>query len=185
MPSQEDTEATSQVPFDAPFLVDAFEQLRGSVEKMYAVVDRQAGLIDKLHEENERLRRGEFDRMLDPIVRDLIALSDTCLRTAQAWLARSSTTPADTAQVLDNVAGDLTLILERQGIEVYEPAAGTPFDRKQQRSVRTETTSDEANGGMVAATLRPGYRNGARTLRFADVVVWKHVPAEASSEQWA
>lgn len=167
-------------------LVDEFTELRGTTEKGFALFERQSDLVDRLHTENERLRRGEFDRMLDPIIRDLVALTDSCLRNADAWLARPATSPADLHRVLGDVASDISLVLERHGVETFLPAPGEPFDRKQQRAARTEPTQQPELNGRIARSLRPGYRSGARTIRFAEVVVLSYspdVPASPRPEQ--
>ncbi|MEX5636350.1 nucleotide exchange factor GrpE [Parafrankia sp. FMc2] len=150
--------------------------LRAVVDKGFALLDRQSDLVDRLHSENERLRRGEFERMLDPIIRDLVALADSCLRNADAWLSRPTTTPTDVHRVLGDVASDISLLLERQGVDAFAPAPGEPFDRRQQRAAATELTSQPEQNGTIARTLRPGYRSGTRTIRFAEVVVLDYEP---------
>lgn len=162
-------------------LTEDFSGLQATVEKGFALLDRQSDLVDRLHGENERLRRGEFDRMLDPVIRDLVALADSCLRNADAWLARPDTTPADLHRVLGDVASDISLVLERQGVETFAPAPGDPFDRRQQRATRTEPTPQPELNGRIARTLRPGYRSGNRTIRFAEVVVLSYEPETSTS----
>jgi molecular chaperone GrpE (heat shock protein) len=117
--------------------------------------------------------------MLDPFIRDVIALCDTCHRNAQAWLAKPDATPEDIHRVLTDVAGDVSLILDRQGVETFTPDRGERFDRGRHRAARTEPTDDAERDSTVAEALRPGYLRGARVIRFADVTVFRYLRASA------
>ncbi len=151
--------------------------LRASIDQLYTQSERQAALVDRLHEENERLRRGAFEQIVDPLVRDLIALADSCLRNASAWRGKSEVAPTDLDRVLRDIASDLSLILDRQGVEIFAPEPGSPFDRRQHRAARVQPTDSAPYDGLVAETLRPGYRSGIRILRYAEVVVYGLVAA--------
>ncbi|MGH3814579.1 MAG: nucleotide exchange factor GrpE [Pseudonocardiaceae bacterium] len=153
-------------------LTDAVQALRDDFQRSQEVYNHQRVLLDKLHDENEQLRRAELERARDPMVRDLISLVDTCLRNGRAWLERDTVTPGNVDDVLRDVANDVKLILERQGVETFTPEAGTKFDRREARAERSVNTSDASLDGAVAEVLKPGYRAGNRVLRYCDVVVW-------------
>lgn len=154
-------------------LIETVEKLRDDFHRSTQLNDHHRALIDKLHDENEQLRRVELERSRDPVVRDLISLADTCLRNGRAWLEHKTVaTPGDVDGVLRNVADDVELILERQGVETFQPEAGTKFDRREARAVRSANTADAALDGAVAEVLKPGYRMGHRVLRYCEVVVW-------------
>ncbi|MCA1702027.1 MAG: nucleotide exchange factor GrpE [Actinobacteria bacterium] len=153
-------------------LTETVQGLRDDFQHSTQTNDHNRVLIDKLHTENELLRRAELERTQDPVVRDLISLADTCLRNGRAWLERESVTPADIERVLRDVAGDVELILERQGVEAFEHETGAKFDRRVARAVRLSRTADASLDGAVAAVLKPGYRIGDRVLRYCDVAVW-------------
>lgn len=144
------------------------------------VYDHQRALMDKLHGENEQLRRAELERTRDPVVRDLISLADTCLRNGRAWLQREAVTPSDIDRVLREVTADVELILERQGVETFNPEVGTKFDRREARVVRSANTSDASLDGVVAEVLKPGYRIGDRVLRYCEITLWALVASSAA-----
>ncbi|MBB4968166.1 nucleotide exchange factor GrpE [Saccharothrix violaceirubra] len=134
------------------------------------------GVMDRLHAENERLRNAEAQRVLQPALRELVKLADD-------WRARGTALadkdPAQ-ARLCEEVVEDVTLLLDRQGVEEFTAAEGTAFDRHEQRAVGTTPTDDAALDGLVAAVRKPGYRVDARVVRFAEVLVRKFTPPPAS-----
>jgi molecular chaperone GrpE (heat shock protein) len=156
-------------------LAQAVEALRADFRHSIQGYDHQRMLMDRLHSENEQLRRAELERSQDPLIRDLISLEDTCLRNGRAWLQRETATPSDVDRVLRDVADDVELILDRHGVEAFKPEEGTKFDRREARAVRSAHTSDASRDGTVAEVLKPGYRIGNRILRYCEIVVWTFV----------
>jgi len=161
-------------------LTEAVQALREDFHHRTQVHDHQRLLVDKLHGENEQLRRAELERTRDPVLRDLISLADTCLRNGRAWLQREAVAPSDIDRVLQEVTADVELILERQGVETFKPEAGTKFDRREARVVRSAYTSDALKDGVVAEVLKPGYHIGDRVLRYCEVAVWAFVAPPAT-----
>ena len=160
-------------------LIDSVEELRGDFRRNAQGSDHQRVLLDKLHDENEQLRRAEVERSRDPVVRDLISLADTCLRNGRAWEQRDAVTPGDVYRVLREVADDVELILERQGVETFKPEQGASFDRREHRVVRSADISNASLNGVIAEVLKPGYRMGNRIIRYCEVVVWAFVATPA------
>jgi molecular chaperone GrpE (heat shock protein) len=125
-------------------------------------------VIDRLHGENERLRRAETQSALQPALRELVKLADD-------WRSRADAAGEDTgtAKLCAEVVDDVTMILDRQGVEEFHAEPGAEFDRRRHRAVGRQPTADEALEGVIAAARRPGYLNGDRVVRFAEVVVFK------------
>ncbi|MCS5732652.1 hypothetical protein [Herbiconiux daphne] len=90
----------------------------------------------------------------DGLVRDLIALADL------------STTPAVSAQC--------ARILRGVGVEPVVPGVDQPLAPGWQHVVGVVAAPDAAHEGLVASTVRPGYRSGATLVRQADVFVYQH-----------
>lgn len=173
----EGIEAAQNIEDPMRVLVIRMEELHEDLRRYAQDFDHQRTLLDKLHHENEQLRCAELERSRDPVVRDLISLADTCLRNGRAWGQRDVVTPDDVYRVLREVADDVELILERQGVETFTPETGTNFDRREHRVVRSVDTSDALRNGVIAEILKPGYRIGNRILRYCEVVVWVFVAA--------
>lgn len=166
-------------------LVDAVEMLRTALEASQQAQEHQRALLSKLHEERQILREAEQRRLRDPVFRDLIQLSDTCVRNSRQWKDRGDVTP-ETAEKVSSVlleaADDVRLTLERQGVERFAPLANEKFDRTEAKAVGSRPTTDSTKDGLVAEVRKSGYRLEDRVLRYSEVVVWRVQP-EAESKQ--
>jgi len=129
--------------------------------------------LDTAQRRTDQLIVEARSRADDPLIRDLVALVDSCARTARSWAERDTAESADVAAALTGVADDVRQVLARAGVEPFAPEPGDAFDRRSAQVVRVEPTDDLASSGRVAAVVRPGYRSGERVLRYADVVVFK------------
>ena len=129
-------------------------------------------LIDRLHTENEDLRRGQLDRLLEPVFRDLMKLADDWRRMASSWAPdRAAAQPEQVAGLCRAMVEDVDMILERHGVEPAVPEVGSSFDRREHRAVGDTSVDDPALDGTVSGVSRPGYRFGGRILRFPEVLV--------------
>lgn len=131
-------------------------------------------VIDRLHAENERLRNAESHRALQPALRELVKLADD-------WRSRRTalTGAEDAARLCDEIVEDVTLVLQRQGVDEFHAEVGAEFDRHEQRSVGTRPVEDAELDGRIAEVRRPGYRVETKVVRFAEVVVFKFTPPPA------
>jgi molecular chaperone GrpE (heat shock protein) len=127
-------------------------------------------VIDRMHAENERLRQAESRASLAPALRELIRLADNWRRRA-ADLGEGS----ELAKLCGEMVDDVTMILDRQGVEEFHAEPGEEFDRHRHRAVGTRPTAESAQEGVVVEMRTPGYRGDGRVVRFAEVVVFKFV----------
>ncbi|TDV57470.1 nucleotide exchange factor GrpE [Actinophytocola oryzae] len=106
-------------------------------------------------------------------VRELIKLADD-------WRSRTVAMREndDLVRLCGEVVEDVTMILERQGVEEFRAEPGSEFDRRRHRAVGTRPTDDEALDGHVCDARRPGYRTEEKVVRFAEVVVFKFAAAD-------
>lgn len=68
--------------------------------------------------------------------------------------------------------------LSEVGVVPYDPS-GERFDPKHHESVGRLSTDDPELDGLVGAVQRPGYREGTVTVRFPEVLVWRHEHGQA------
>lgn len=132
-------------------------------------------VIDRMHAENERLRQAEARGTLQPALRELIKLADN-------WRRRAADFGEGTelAKLCGEMADDVTMILDRQGVEEFLAEPGEEFDRHRHRAAGTRPTGDQALDGIVAEVRTPGYRCDGRVVRFAEVVVFKFAAGPAT-----
>ena len=159
---------------DAPARPDAVDPMLAELTLLRQQQGFLNEVLDRLHRENEVLKRGETQKMLDPVVRDLIKLADD-------WSARGEALGGELAQLCQEVAEDAGLILARFGAEVFAPEPGAEFDRRAHRAVGTAGTDDPSLDGTVAAARKPGYRVDERVVRFAEVTVHRVVTGSSTT----
>ncbi|UOZ07943.1 nucleotide exchange factor GrpE [Amycolatopsis sp. WQ 127309] len=147
---------------------EALSAIRTELAGLHAQSKFLNEVVDRLHAENEQLRRAGSKATVQPALRELIKLADD-------WRSRAAAIRegADSARLCADVVEDVTLVLERQGVEAFSADAGAEFDRHEHRAVGTQVTEDETLDGRVAEARRPGYRSDERVVRFAEVVVYK------------
>ncbi|MGC5052860.1 nucleotide exchange factor GrpE [Micromonospora sp. DT48] len=131
-------------------------------------------VIDRLHEDNQRLRAGERRLLLRPLLTDLQRLRHDLLRTAAGLPPTFDVAAA--ADMLRSYAANLELTLERGGITVLSPTVGATFDPSRQRATGTVIADDPGQDGTVADVVLDGYHDveAGRTV----------VPAAVRVHRW-
>ncbi|WP_329519152.1 nucleotide exchange factor GrpE [Spirillospora sp. NBC_01491] len=141
--------------------VDGFEvdgrlaAIEGAVAEFNRRSAHREAVIDRLHEENQRLRSGLHRSLIEPIVADLIRLYDSLAQEA----ARMSGDGADPApgRLLDSFADDVLLTLERAGLDEFTARPGEPFDPARHAAVAVVPAADAALDNTVAEVTAVGF----------------------------
>lgn len=133
-------------------------------------------VIDRLHEENQRLRTGERQLLLRPIVVDLYRLRADLLR--QAPTLPASITAEQVGALLESFAYSVEQALERCGVHPIRPAPGDEFDPRQHRATGIAPAGDLGQDGRVAEVLSDGYVDSidGRVLTPAEVRLARWTP---------
>jgi molecular chaperone GrpE (heat shock protein) len=171
----ENTASAGAIEEDPPRALDLEVVLREINAELAGLHEQSRFLntvLDRMHSENEALRRAEAQRALPAGIRELIKLADDWRSRGAAQENRAESESTDLARLCAEIVEDV--ILQRQGVEEFWPATGTAFDRKEHRAVATRTTDDLALDGTIAQTRRPGYRVDDRVARFAEVEVHRY-----------
>lgn len=129
--------------------------IEGAVAEFNRRSAHRETVIDRLHEENQRLRDGVHRTILEPVVADLIRQYDSLLREA----ARLGAEGADPAQsrLLESFADDTLLTLERCGLDEFTARAGDPFDPGRHVAASIVPVDDEALDNTVAEVVATGF----------------------------
>ncbi|MBE1491919.1 nucleotide exchange factor GrpE [Plantactinospora soyae] len=112
-------------------------------------------VIDRQYEDIERLRAGERQSLLRPMLVELRRLRDDLLRQAAGLPENLPSTQA--ASLLESFAYSTELILGRAGVEVLRPNPGTPFDPTRQRAAGMLPAPSPELDGTVAEVVSDGY----------------------------
>lgn len=161
----------------AAFRAGVREALAGLAARLDREHERAAhreAVIDRLHEENQRLRRGELQGMLEPVRTALYRLHDQARRESGRLGAAGLGDPPDpgqTALLLAALADDVADALARLGVERFTVEPGAPYDASRHRPVAVTPVADPLADGTVTAVQSDGFEQSGKVLRKAAVSV--------------
>jgi molecular chaperone GrpE (heat shock protein) len=135
-------------------------------------------VIDRLHEENQRLRHNEMQAALEPVRTSLYRLYDLVRRESE----RESADPAHTPKLLAAVADELAEIIARTGVERMPVDEGDPFDPARHRPAGTRDVDDAGLDGTVVTVQRVGFVRGEKVVRRAEVIVARMAAAPVGGD---
>jgi molecular chaperone GrpE (heat shock protein) len=124
-------------------------------------------VIDRLHEENQRLRHNELQAAFEPVRTSLYRLYDLVRRESD----RDTADPAHTPKLLAAIADELAEIIARTGVERMPVGEGDPFDPARHRPAGTRDVDDAELDGTVVTVQRAGFVRGEKVVRRAEVIV--------------
>ncbi|MEU5883572.1 nucleotide exchange factor GrpE [Spirillospora sp. NPDC047279] len=158
--------------------LERLERLERELVRGHERAVHRESVIDRLHEENQRLRRGELQATLEPLRTALYRLHDLARNGAGRWSAPDPPRPADAAALLTAVADEVADALARTGVERFTVEPGEPYDAARHRPVAVEPVTDPALAGTVVAVRTDGFEHDGRVVRKAEVSVGKALPEE-------
>ncbi len=145
-------------------------EIRDAVQEQGAVLAseltaalRAGSMIDRLHEDNQRLRQGELDAALMPVLREVMRVADDAAR-----LGDRGGDDSDAVLLHDALVDALA----RAGLERYVPDDGASFDPAEHTARRTVRTDEIVSDLTIGRVFRAGYRReDGRVVRTAEVEV--------------
>ncbi|WP_030670481.1 nucleotide exchange factor GrpE [Streptomyces cellulosae] len=149
-------------------------EFTAALARQQQLAERREEIVTRLHDEVERLRRGEIDMALDLVRHSLIRLHDQILRQAE-----HVTGPLDVDELralLTALADEAADTVARTGVQRYVPRPGEAFDMTSQRPVGRAVAEGPEADRTVARVVAAGFVQGERVVRKADVVVSRWEP---------
>ncbi|MCD0448717.1 nucleotide exchange factor GrpE [Actinocorallia sp. API 0066] len=150
-------------------LCSALSGLTAMVGREHERARHREEIIDRLHRENESLRRGELDQLHEPVRAALYRLYDL--------VRRAEVQPPDgehVAPLLGMIGDELAEALGRTGVEIFEVEFGEPYDSARHRPLGVEPVTDRGLDGKVVEVCREGFARGDVIVRRAQVRVGKY-----------
>jgi molecular chaperone GrpE (heat shock protein) len=155
--------------------------IEGSLERIHSVLadltrtaDREHDrathrerVIDRLHEENQRLRHNELQAAFEPVRTSLYRLYDLVWHESE----RDTADPAHVPKLLAAIADELAEIIARTGVERMPVGEGDPFDPARHRPAGTRDVDDAELDCTVMTVQRAGFVRGEKVVRRAEVIV--------------
>lgn len=167
-PQDEARAAESAVLAELASLKEAVAQLAEREQERAA---HRESVIDRLHAENQTLRRRELEYMLEPVRMGLYRLYDLARREGERWSGAEPPAAEHAGPLLVAIAEEIAEVLARTGVEPFDAAPGEPYDPGRHRPMETSDVTDAALDGAVVRTLNNGFCQGEKVVRRADVVV--------------
>jgi molecular chaperone GrpE (heat shock protein) len=149
----------------------ALQQLADRVEREHERAAFRESIIDRLHEENQELRRDQLTTALEPVRARLYRLHETLRREARRWASGEAPGVEHVAPLLDAFADDVVDALERAGVQPLEVEVGERFDLGRHRPLKEMAVDDVARADTVVEVLAVGFVSGERVVKRADVAV--------------
>lgn len=153
-------------------------EISSALVRLTAAVDREneraahrEAIIDRLHEDNQVLRRGEIQAIHEPVRAALYRLHDMVRRESERWAAPQPPDPVHVAPLLTAVADEIAEALARSGVERFTVKPGEVYDAARHRPVATEPAERPELDGTVASARTDGFEQCDRVVRRAEVVV--------------
>ncbi|MEW2359969.1 nucleotide exchange factor GrpE [Spirillospora sp. NPDC029432] len=179
-PEAEDESASGSAPEAAPEPAEAHDEIMQALAALTKRLEREheraahrESVIDRLHEENQTLRRGELQSAFEPVRAALYRLHDMARREAARWASPEPPGPEHAAALLGAVADEVADALARTGVERFTVAPGEPYDSTRHRPVAVEPVTDPEAAGTVVSVRTHGFERDGRVVRKAEVGVGK------------
>jgi len=155
----------------------ALRQLADRIAREHERAAFRESIIDRLHVENQELRRDQLTTAMDPVRARLYRLHETLRREARLWASGDAPGVEHVAPLLDALAEDVVDTLGRTGVEPLDEEVGERFDPRRHRPRAAEGQAD-----TVVEVLTMGFVSGDRVVRRADVTVGQAVEANPDTE---
>lgn len=155
-------------------LLDLTQRLAGESDRALA----RERVIDRQHEEIERLRSIERAGQLRPVVTDLCRLRNGLLR--QAGTVPAQMTGPQVANLLDSFAATVGETLERCGVTVLPCEAGDAFAPSCHQVAAVEESDDPQRDATVAEVVQHGYAeiDGGKVVVPARIRLYRYMTKE-------
>lgn len=159
-------------------LLGALRDLTAAVHREHERAGAREAVIDRLHDENQAMRRDQLDSMLEPVRNGLFRLHEALRREVTRWSLDIHPEVASVSDLFDAFADDVSELLERTGLETFSAARGERFDPVRHHARSRVDIDDPALDARVLDMTAGGFVRGDRVVRRAEVVVGRCRPTE-------
>jgi molecular chaperone GrpE len=171
LPPDEGPAGAEQVTAELGEIGSELARLAALLDREHERAAHREAIIDRLHEDNQVLRRGELQELQEPVRTALYRLHDMIKRESERWAAPRPPDPAHVAPLLSAIADEVAEAVARTGVERFTVKPGDRYDAARHRPVATESVDDPELDGAVVSARTDGFERCDRVVRRADVVV--------------
>jgi hypothetical protein len=172
LPAAHGDSPTSTADAELTTVLAVLRDLAAASGEYHVRAAQRERVIDRLHDEVERLRSGERRGLLRPLLVDLCRLRNDLLR--QAETLPDGFTAEQARELLRSYADTVELTLESGGVVPYAPRPADPFDFRAHRRVGTVDTADADLAGRIGGVRADGYTDteADRPMAPAEVLLY-------------
>jgi molecular chaperone GrpE len=165
--AQEDTTSVAEGAVPVEDLSKWLDAVQEQLSEFHRRAAHRESIIDRLHEENQRLKQGQHRVILEPVVADLIRLHDQ--------LSREARRAGD--GLVGSFAEEVAEILDRCGIEVFDAIPGEPHQTDRHRPLAVVPSSNPEQHNTVAEAVAAGFydREADRVRRPAQARFYQYL----------
>jgi len=152
------------------------------IETQLTAGDRNAAIIDRLHDEVQQLRHRQDMRRVEPILRAIVHLRDDVQNiVTHAQSSERLPSGEDLVRSLDLFRMQLEETLYREGVDAFAPGAGDRFDGRRHQVVSAVAVANADQDRCVVSVRQPGFVFDERVLRPALVLVGRWTPPSSDA----
>jgi molecular chaperone GrpE (heat shock protein) len=162
---------------------EELKKIRQDFESKLMYDRHKDALIDKLHRELQDYKGDLLEKIVRPLLMDMIGVNDQLRNEVKFFKDPDQThEPRQMLKSMENLLVYLEEILYRQGVETFTSEEGAVFSAGRQKSLRSITTDDETKHKMIAAVHQPGYEYNGKQIRPELVNIYLYKKPESSAE---
>ncbi len=162
-------------------LVEQVTILNDLFEKKMLVDGQKNKIIESQGDELQKLREGLYEKILKPLLCDVIDIADDIHRMLRAYVNKSAeTVPIEKfMSVLEIYESDIEDILGKYGVDVYS-CPEELFNPQKQKIVKIVQTNDADKNRCIAERITKGFALDGKMIRPEKVNVYKYQEQEDS-----
>lgn len=149
-------------------LMDAFTELKTDIERKSLDDSARDNTIERLHTELQQYKSGLLEKLVTPLVMEMITLHDNLGKTIQYERERSEQAESGSdnpvAEAHRSTQLQIEDILERQGITPFKEESQY-FDGKRQRAITVTPAESESDSQVVYERVRVGFDWDGKVVR--------------------
>lgn len=155
-------------------LTALFEDFTAQLKETNRLSQERETVIDRLHQENQRLKQGEIQQALLPVFRDLIRLYDDLNTTVSKYAGDPAARDGKLVRDLDCYKETVGDILYRYGVEPVEVKTGEDFNPKEHKAVAVAPAETAQQDRKISKIIRNGFKTETKIIRNAEVEVYRY-----------
>lgn len=152
---------------------DSIQKLQDDFQSKLKYDAHKEKVIDALHAELQGHKNGLLEKLVRPIILDIIEILDDTRKILRDVKAREQDNDPDILKkIVHGLPGDLEDLLFKHGIETYSSESPS-FTPATQKAIKIIPTEDETLDKMICERLKNGYLSEGRLIRQEMVSVYQ------------